>query len=440
MAKASHTTSRPAKPAARQVVEVRLGQAPTPVGTLIFVQQGAREVAQFAYDPRWLALETAFAISPDLPLAPGYVSRRSPSRVDSVFFGAMADTEPDSWGQRVIERAHARARKTSPGLGPLTTLDYLCAVDDFSRVGALRFVRNGVYQRTGPPGQRTTPPLIEMERMAQAVRAVENSTDTQEDLRYLQGKGTSLGGMRPKCSVLDEHGRLAIGKFPSVTDTIEVTRGEVLALHLAERAGIAAAKARVVPLQDTPVALIERFDRTAEGARTPYLSAASLLQANRNETRSYAELVDALMRHGSQPTDDARALWRRLVFNLLITNTDDHLHNSGLLYAGAGQWRLSPAFDLNPMPGKLRESKTWLTPDGGPIESVAALLNMAGYFHLGSVQAHAVLAEVVDAVLGWRTVGAHPSIGLTPRALDAFEDAFEHEQMRDALRELGRRA
>jgi serine/threonine-protein kinase HipA len=438
MAKATTRAKTSTKQASRHVLEVRLGEAATLVGALVFVQQGSREVAQFAYDPSWLANPAAFAISPDLTLAPGYVNRRSPSRDDSVFFGALADTEPDSWGRRVIDRAHARARKTDPSLGPLTTLDYLCAVDDFSRVGALRLVRNGAYQRTTAPGKRATPPLIELKQMARAVRAVETSTETQEDLRYLQGKATSLGGMRPKCSVLDENGRLAIGKFPSVNDTIDVTRGEVLALHLADRAGIDTAKARAAGLDGTPVALIERFDRAADGTRTPYLSAASLLQTNRDETRSYAELVDELMRTGSQPQEDARALWRRLVFNLLITNTDDHLHNTGFLYAGARQWRLSPAFDLNPMPGKLRESKTWLTPDSGPIDSVTALLEKAAYFHLAPNRALVVLGEVVDAVQAWRTVGVHPSIGLTPGALDAFQDAFEHEQTEAALRALGR--
>jgi hypothetical protein len=261
--------------------------------------------------------------------------------------------------------------------------------------------------------------------MAQAVRAVETGNDTLEDLRYLQGKGTSLGGMRPKCSVLDENGQLAIGKFPSVNDTLAVTRGEVLALHLAERAGIEAAKARVIDSNGTPVALVQRFDRTADGARTPYLSAASMLQAQREETRSYAEVVDQVMRYGSQPHADARALWRRLVFNLLITKTDDHLHNSGFLYAGAGLWRLSPAFDLNPMPGKLRESKTWLSPDSGPIASVAALLEQAAYFHLTPQQARVVLGEVVGAVQSWRTVGMQPAVGLTRAEAEAFEDAFD---------------
>lgn len=134
-----------------------------------------------------------------------------------MFHGAIADTAPDAWGRRVIARDHAKRRKADPQLAPLTELDYLLAVDDFSRVGALRLRDpEGNWYRTVPKGQRSTPPLIELERIYQASRAVERGQETSEDLRYLQGKGTSLGGTRPKCTLVDEDGRLAIGKFPSV--------------------------------------------------------------------------------------------------------------------------------------------------------------------------------------------------------------------------------
>jgi len=137
-------------------------------------------------------------------------------------------------------------------------------VDDFSRVGALRLRGpRGAWQRTVPAGRRSTPPLIELERIYHASRAVERGQETAEDLRYLQGKGTSLGGMRPKCTLVDEDGRLAIGKFPSVADTRSVTRGEVLALKLAALAGVNAAQARIALLGDVPVAVIRRFDRDA---------------------------------------------------------------------------------------------------------------------------------------------------------------------------------
>ncbi len=371
--------SRPKSSNQRSSLKVHLGVQGTLVGELIFIQQGRREFSQFQYAPSWLADANRFEISPDLPLVAGFQSRKAPSHNDSVFHLAIADTAPDAWGRRVIDRAYAKDRRVNPKLGPLTELDYVCAVDDFSRIGALRLCSDGNYVRVPAEGRRRTPSFVELERMYAATRAVERDMETAEDLAYLMGKGTSIGGMRPKCTVLDEAGRLAIGKFPSVQDSINVTRAEVLALHLAQRAGIRAANAHCVALKGVPVAIIERFDRDAEDRRIPYLSAASLLQAGRQDERSYTELTDAIRERGSSPVADARELWRRLVFNLLITNTDDHLHNTGFLYDGAGKWRLAPAFDVNPMAGKLRESKTPLSEDTGPIDSIGVLLDGCGY-------------------------------------------------------------
>jgi len=257
---------------------------------------------------------------------------------DSVFHGAIAYTAPDAWGRRVIARDPAKRRKADPRLPALTELDYLLAVDDFSRVGALRLRdQEGTWHRSVSKGRRKIPPLIELEHVFRASRAVERGQETAEDLRYLQGRGTSLGDMRPKCTMIDEDGWLAIGKFPSVSDSRSVTRGEVLALKLAEKAGIDAAPARIIALSDVPVAVIRRFDRDAAGGRIPYQSAASLLQASREEDRSYTEIADAIRSHGYAPTQDVRQLWRRLLFNLLTTNVDDHLQNHGFLHVAHGQ-------------------------------------------------------------------------------------------------------
>src|SRR5690606_34377908 len=142
--------------------------------------------------------------------------RKPRTKDDSPFFLALADTEPDAWGRRVIARAHAKERRMNPALGSLNELDYLCAVDDFSRIGALRLRKaNNGYLRSVEEGRRTTPPLLELGKMMAASRAVELGQETAEDLKYLQGRGTSLGGMRPKCTVLDKDGTLALGKFPS---------------------------------------------------------------------------------------------------------------------------------------------------------------------------------------------------------------------------------
>ncbi|MQT50157.1 type II toxin-antitoxin system HipA family toxin [Pseudomonas helleri] len=417
----------------RQQVQVCLGKAGIAVGTLIYVKQGRRENTTFAYEQGWLGNQEGFNVSADLSLISGYQPRRAPSAHDSVFHFAIADTTPDAWGRRVIARDHAKRRKGNPSLASLTEMDYLLAVDDFSRIGALRLRdQNGHYCRTIEDGRRATPPLLELQRIYQASRAVEKGQESTEDLRYLQGKGTSLGGMRPKSTVVDEDGALAIGKFPSVGDTRSVTRGEVLALCLAKQAGINAAPARIIELDGVPVAIIRRFDRDAADGRIPYQSAASLLQASREEDRSYTEIADAIRSVGHAPTADVQQLWRRLVFNLLITNVDDHLQNHGFLHVEKGLWRLAPAFDVNPFPDKERESKTWLSEEDGPITDLEMLLARSTYFSLSREDALAVLAEVYDAVLDWRQIALSAVVGLQASELDDFAPAFEHEQMEAA--------
>lgn len=385
--------------ASKVELDVCLGQVGTPVGKLTYVKDGHREFSQFAYREAWLANPVAFDISPDLSRVLGHQLRKAPSKDDACFFLALADTEPDSWGRRVIARAHAKERKINPALRALTEVDYLCAVDDFSRLGALRLRDTAhAYLRHVEEGKRATPPLLELEKMMAASRAVELSQETAADLKYLQGKGTSLGGMRPKCTVLDRDGALALGKFSSVKDERSVTRGEVLALRLARLAGIDTAHARIVMVHGDPVAIVRRFDRMPNQARIPYMSGATLLQSSRNEEHAYTEVVDAMRSKCIDFSASVQQLWRRLAFNFLITNVDDHLQNIGFLYVDKNQWQLSPSFDLNPFPDKDRESKTWLSEDTGPITSVAQLLGQAARFQLKPQQATAVLAEVVEAV------------------------------------------
>lgn len=408
-------------------MDLCLGQSGHLLGRLVYLKDGTREFSQFAYEPAWLAGSAAFDISSDLVRTQGFQLHKPASKDDSSFFFALADTEPDTWGRRVIARAHAKARAHDPSLKALTELDYLCHVDDFSRMGALR-VRDGGqrFLRSVEDGKRRTPPLVELARMFSASRAVELGRETQEDLRYLQGKATSLGGLRPKCTVLEEDGTLALGKFPSVNDERSVTRGEMLALRLAELAGIETAQARIEMVGDAPVLVVRRFDRNAEHGRIPYMSAASMLQARRGEERAYTEVVDVMRSKCAEYQKDARELWRRLVFNHLITNVDDHLHNLGFLYVGQNLWRLAPAFDLNPFPDKDRESKTWLSEDTGPITSVEQLLGQAARFELGAEPALQVLAEVSRAVHAWRKLASGADVGLTPSELEDFAPAFEH--------------
>jgi serine/threonine-protein kinase HipA len=409
----------------RTQLDVFLGQAEKPLGRLIFVKDGQRAFSQFSYSEAWLTDIQSFDISTDLQRQSGYQLRKPQSKNDSCFFLALADTEPDAWGRRVIARAHAKARAKDVTLKPLTEMDYLSCVDDFSRVGALRLRdEKGQYLRSVPKGERATPAFLELEQILLASRAVEMSQETAADLAYLQGKGTSLGGMRPKCTILDADGALSLGKFPSINDERAVTRGEVLALRLAKLAGIDSAQARIVMVQDQPVSMIRRFDRTPQQNRIPYISGATLLQANRDDEHSYTEIIDVMRSMCEHFAEDARQLWRRLVFNHLITNVDDHLQNIGFLYSGNNQWRLSPAFDLNPFPDKDPESKTWLSEDTGPITSIEQLLSQAFRFELSQPQAQAVLDEVVRAVKRWKEVANEPEVGFQAREITDFKPAF----------------
>lgn len=419
-----------------RVISVHLGEEGRLLGSLRYDQQGARESSAFEYDAAWLTHPDRFAIEPGLPLGAGRQFHRR-TRDGSVFHAAIADSEPDGWGRRVIQRDHAKRRQEARRAGreaeiaPLNSLDYLLAVDDASRVGALRLQDEaGRYQRTVEEGARTTPPLIELGQLMTATRAVETNTETAADLAYLRGRGTSLGGLRPKCSVQDEEGWLAIGKFPSVTDERAVTKGEVLALTLAHRAGINAASARIVDSDGMPVALIRRFDRTADGGRLMYVSAATMLGADPADAgeHSYTEIVDALRQNGAEPAIDIEELWRRIAFSILITNVDDHLMNHGFLHASRGSWRLAPAFDINPFPDRVRELKTWISEETGPEATISALMSVISYFQITPTRAKVILAEVERAVAGWREEGR--ALAMTPADLDAFEDAFEHAERR----------
>lgn len=423
--------------AIRQAVRVAIGQSALPVGELVYSREGRRAFSAFSYDETWLATTNRFEISPDLPLIAGYQYRKAPSKEDSRFHFAFADTEPDGWGCRVIARDHAKRRKSAQGSQSasvaLTEMDFLLGVDDASRIGALRLMdADGNFLRSTVDGGRGTPPLLELQQLIGATRAVEMNNETAADLKYLRGRGTSLGGMRPKCSVMDDDGHLAIGKFPSVQDDRSVTRGEVLAQQLAATAGIRVAESRIVMSEDIPVALIRRFDRTPSGGRIPYLSAGSMLQATRTEEYAYSQIADVILAHSISPLEDLAELWRRVVFNLLITNVDDHVQNHGFLHVEHGQWRLAPAFDLNPFPDKDQELKLWLDEDYGPVDSIDAVLAKATYFRLSPQQANAILTQVYHTVNNWRALAIRHTVGMDKTDIDAFVPAFENPQMRRA--------
>lgn len=428
----------------KRTIKVFVGDEPKWVGSLHYDAVGSRERSAFAYAETWLGTADRFSLEPALPLVAGpQFHRKVPN--GSVFHGAIADTEPDGWARRVILRDHAKRRQAARRAGKepeavqLQALDFLLAVDDASRVGALRLQDEaGVFCRVTEPGRRTAPPLIELKQLMRATRAVETESETAADLAYLRGCGTSLGGMRPKCTVVDDDDQLAVGKFPSVKDERPVTKGEVLAMQLARSSGLQVADARLVDSEGVPVALIRRFDRTAGGGRIPYVSAATLLGVDPADPQEhfYTEIVDTLRMHGADAQSDIEELWRRIAYCVLITNVDEHLRNHGFLHAARGHWRLSPAFDLNPFPDRVRELKTWISEDAGPEATIEALLAVLPYFRISRTRANVILSQIDRALSQWRETGL--ALGMTNRELDQFADAFEHPE-RDAARKAAQR-
>jgi serine/threonine-protein kinase HipA len=255
--------------------------------------------------------------------------------------------------------------------------------------------------------------------------------DTEEELRLLFAPGSSLGGARPKASVREKDGHLAIAKFPRKDDEINTVVWEAVALSLAQKSGIAVPNPASKPSPASLCSSCDASTATANGV-FPFLSAMSMLGSKDNETRSYLEIVDALRQHGAAPKADMEALWRRLVFNILISNTDDHLRNHGFLYEGQAGWRLSPAYDLNPVPTdiKPRILSTAINEDDNTA-SLALAMEVAGYFELDDGKARDIAKQVGKAVSKWRDEAARH--GLTKSEIDRMSSAFEHDDLKAAL-------
>jgi serine/threonine-protein kinase HipA len=410
------------------LVYVDLQGTPHLVGRLWMRTRKDRESATFEYDRNWLAHPNRFSLEPSLKLGPGPFHTAS----DQPLFGAIGDSAPDRWG-RVLMRRAERRRTEREGQTPRTLreIDYLLMVDDEARMGALRFAKSEGGPFLAEYGGAKIPPLIELPRLLSAAERALTDTDTDEDLRLLLAPGSSLGGARPKASVRDRDGQLAIAKFPNKADDMNTVLWEAVALTLAAKAGIAVPVWRLETALDKPVLLLRRFDREA-GIRLPFLSAMSMLGAKDNENHSYLEFVDVLRQHGAASKEDMRALWRRIVFSILISNTDDHLRNHGFLWTGPAGWRVSPAYDLNPVPTDIepRVLKTAIDLED-TTASLKLALAVASYFELRADEARAIAAQVGKAVATWRKAAS--KLGLTASEIDRTASAFEHDDLKDAL-------
>jgi serine/threonine-protein kinase HipA len=407
------------------LVHVDLDGKPQLVGRLWARNRNGRESASFEYDASWLKHLSRFALEPALVLTHGQHHTAAGRRL----FGAIGDSAPDRWGRLLIQRDERRkAREAHRQPHTLNEVDYLLAVGDIARQGALRFAE----AEDGPFLAEAVqiPPLVRISALLNASLHITADGGSDEDLKLLLAPGSSLGGARPKASILDKKGALAIAKFPQHGDLIPTIEWESVALTLAAKAGIPVPVWRMEKVGDRHTLLLQRFDR-ADGRRIPFLSAMSMLDAGDNEPRSYLEIADALRRYGAKPEEDCAQLWRRIVFNILISNTDDHLRNHGFLYETGG-WRLAPAYDLNPVPVDIKPRILTTTIDEADgTASLDLAYQVAEHFGLKSEKAKAIAKDVGAAVQNWRPTAK--SRGLSAHDIDRMASAFEHEELKKAL-------
>lgn len=412
----------------RQVyVSILLGKDTHLVGTLWCHNRKGRESASFEYAPSWLSHPERFALEPALKLVGGAFHTRE----DQIIFGTIGDSAPDRWGRVLMRRNESiRAKNNNETPRTLTEIDYLLGVGDEARQGALRFSEKTDRPYLAIKTKNSIPPLIALPKLLSASEHFLDEDETAEDLKLLLVPGSSLGGARPKASVLDNDGSLAIAKFPRKDDEYKIVIWEAVALTLAKRAGIKVPQWRMETVLDKPILLIKRFDRSGT-TRIPFLSAMSMLGAKDNEQHSYLEIADALSQYGAKPNHDMEELWRRIIFTILISNTDDHLRNHGFVYERHQGWRLSPAYDINPTPVEVRSRVLSTTINfDDPTASLDTALSVASYFRIEMPRAKEIIKEVADVVSGWRDISKQ--FGVSKKEIDRMASAFEHKDLEQA--------
>ncbi len=397
------------------------------VGRLWDHYRSGKESVSFEYDQNWLEHPKHFSLDPALKLVAGSFHASS----DKPLFGAIDDSAPDRWGRLLMRRSERKnAEKEKRTARSLKEIDFLLMVDDEVRQGALRFKKEEQGSFLTTYDHHHIPPLIEVGKLLSAATRVLQESDTEEDLKLLLAPGSSLGGARPKASVRDKDGHLAIAKFPNVYDEIDVSGWEAVALTIAEKAGVAVPEWRLESVGKKRILLSRRFDRR-KNVRIPFLSAMSALVAKDNELHSYLEIADVIRQISASPKEDLAALWRRIVLNILISNVDDHLRNHAFLYSGLSGWRLTPVYDLNPTPSDIKPRILSTAID--LVDSTASLdlaLEVASYFDLERHQMKSIVKEVCTAVTSWRKEAARFKI--KKEEMDRMASAFEHEDFRKA--------
>lgn len=397
---------------------------PVQMGVLTAIPSRGKEIFSFEYTEEWIATGFTQLLDPHLQLFSGlqYLPEEKAN------FGIFLDSSPDRWGKLIMRRREAvLARLEGRKENPLHESDYLLGVFDGHRMGALRFRETTEGSFLNNNKDMATPPWTSLRELEHAsLKFEEDDIDDPEYLKWINmliAPGSSLGGARPKASVIDPGGNLWIAKFPSRNDDKDVGAWENVVNILAKNAGLNMAEGRAQKFNSRyNTFLTKRFDRN-KGERIHFASAMTLLGRNDGdgyqEGISYLQLVNFIMIHGARVNEDMEELWRRIVFNICVKNTDDHLRNHGFLLTETG-WVLSPAYDVNPVEYGTGLSLNISDEDNSLDLDLA--LSVAHFFRLNPDRAKEIITKVQNAVSKWRDVATET--GLSKAEQDRMAEAF----------------
>jgi serine/threonine-protein kinase HipA len=403
---------------------------PSRLGWLYVNRTRGREVVEFEFDSAVLGTPALVAVPVD-PRLGLFEGRQHPAQ-GSDTFGVFADASPDRWGRLLMRRRLERAQRTGHVASAvrLYESDYLLGVHDAFRLGALRFRLNDAGEFLDNQHDAAAPPFVKLRQLEAASLAIERDEDNTEDeadawLRMLIAPGGSLGGARPKASVVDPDGHLWIAKFPSVRDEHDVGAWELVVQTLARGCGLRVSESQARRFAHRHhTFLVRRFDRTDAGRRLHFASAMTLTDHKDGDDAStgasYLEIARVLMDHGADTNADLRELWSRMVFSVLVSNTDDHLRNHRFMLVPGRGWRLSDVFDVNPAPGSfglaLNISETDNSLDLELVRSVAS------FFRIKPKAASEIIESSRAIVKQWRKIAGR--LDLSARACDQMAPAF----------------
>lgn len=399
--------------------------SPKQIGVLSVHQAKGRKSFSFEYKKSWINSREQIILDPDIGWFSGL---QYPEGKEN--FGIFLDSMPDTWGRTLMKR-RALQKSKEQGVRPTTLydIDFLLGVYDKSRLGALRFKLDTEGPFLDNNEDFPTPPWSSIRELQYAAYMLENKTENAEIKKWLDillAPGSSLGGARPKANVYDNNGNLWIAKFPSKNDVINKAAWEYLAYKLAVSAGINMANSKIEKVTGNHHTFFtKRFDR--EGDIRIHFASAMTMTGNteeqlRTKTASYLELAEFIQFYGSDIESDLHQLWKRIVFNIAISNTDDHLRNHGFIITCKG-WKLSPAFDINPSNEKAGLA---LNID---IENNALDFDLArsvgDYFQLNNDQMEKIIQQVITSVAQWPKVARQ--IGISRSEIESMEGAFNTE-------------